>query len=171
VVLTSGLSPSRLLDSGFRSGRGLAGSECALGSQGRQGRPGETIGVVVGTAVRMSLQLAPRRVVAPDGVEWCVGRKWMTRRPRLLRRHQSGKASDSLQNLGSVWPDLGGLDLGQELLALAAVVAVVLVLIPVLFFGLELIILGVLLGTSPPWTSSCRGRSRPAVASSSVRTP
>jgi hypothetical protein len=33
----------------------------------------------------------------------------------------------------------------MELLALAAVVAVVLVLIPVLFFGLELIILGVLL--------------------------
>jgi hypothetical protein len=83
--------------------------------------------------------------VAPDGVEWFVGRKWGTRRSRLLRRHQSGTASDSLQNLGSVWPDLGGLDLGQELLALAAVVAVVLVLIPVLFFGLELIILGVLL--------------------------
>jgi hypothetical protein len=46
-----------------------------------------------------------------------------------------------------VWPDLGGLDLGQELLALAAVVAVVLVLIPVVFFGLELIILGVLLAS------------------------
>lgn len=95
----------------------------------------------------MSLQLGSRHVVAPERVEWCVGRKWMTRRPRLLRRHRSGTASDSLQNLGSVWPDLGGLDLGQELLALAAVVAVVLVLIPVLFFGLELIILGVLLAT------------------------
>ncbi len=95
----------------------------------------------------MSLQLGPRHVVAPDGAEWCVGRKWTTRRPRLLRRRRSGTASDSLQNLGSVWPDLGGLDLGQELLALAAVVALVLVLIPVLFFGLELIILGVLLAT------------------------
>ena len=93
------------------------------------------------------MKLGPRHVVAPDGAEWCVGRKWTTRRPRLLRRRRSGTASDSLQNLGSVWPDLGGLDLGQELLALAAVVALVLVLIPVLFFGLELIILGVLLAT------------------------
>jgi hypothetical protein len=42
-------------------------------------------------------------------------------------------------------PDPGGLDLGQELFAIAAVVAVVLVLIPLLFFGVELIILGVLL--------------------------
>ncbi len=73
----------------------------------------------------MSLQLGPRRG------------------PRLLRRHQSATASNSLQNLGSVWPDLGGVDLGQELLALAGVVAVV--LIPVVFFGLELIILGALL--------------------------
>ncbi len=93
----------------------------------------------------MSLQAGPRRVVAPDGVEWSVGRKWMTRRPRLLCRHRSSSGSASLQNLGSVRPDLGGLDLGRELLVLAAVVAVVLVLIPVLFFGLELIMLGVFL--------------------------
>lgn len=62
-----------------------------------------------------------------------------------LTMPQGGSASESLQNLGSVWPDLGGLDRGQELLALTTVVAVVLVPIPVLFFGLELIILGVLL--------------------------
>ena len=83
--------------------------------------------------------------MAPDGVQWRVGRKWMTRRALLMRRRQSATVSDSLLNLGSVWPDPGGLDLGQELLAIAAVVAVVLVLIPILFFGLELIIVGVLL--------------------------
>ena len=71
----------------------------------------------------MSLQLGPRRVVAPDGVE-C------------------------------------GLDLGQDLLALAAVVAVVLVLIPILFFGLELIILGVLLAAGIIARTLARARVR-----------
>ena len=67
------------------------------------------------------------------------------RQPRPFRRRPSTTAAESLQYLGSGWPDVSGLDAGQELLVVAAVVAVVLVLIPILFFGLELIILGVLL--------------------------
>jgi hypothetical protein len=80
--------------------------------------PGETIGVVADTSVKMSVQLGSRHIVAPDGVEWRVGRQWFTGRPRLLRRRQNPGASGSLQNLGSGLPDFGGLDLGQELLAI-----------------------------------------------------
>lgn len=112
----------------------------------------------------MPLQLGPRRVISPDGVEWRVGRTWMTRRPRLMRQRRRGTAADSLQSLGSAWPDPGGPDLGQELLVVAAVVAVVLVLIPVFFFGLELIIVGVLLAAGviartllgQPWVVQAR---------------
>lgn len=112
----------------------------------------------------MSAQLGSRRIVAPDGVEWRVGRQWMTRRPRL-RQRKSATTSGSLQNLGSMpVPGPGGLDLGQELFAIAAIVAVVLVLIPLLFFGLELIILGVLLAAGviartllgQPWVVEAR---------------
>jgi hypothetical protein len=95
----------------------------------------------------MSLQLGPRRVVAPDGAQWRVGRTWTTRRPRLPRRPRGAVTADSVQSIGSGLPELVGLDLGQELLAFAAVVAVVLVLIPLLFFGLELIVLGVVLAS------------------------
>ena len=93
----------------------------------------------------MSLQLGPRRVMAPDGVEWQVGRRWLTRRPKLGRPRQGKIAADTAYNLGSGLPDLGNLDFGEGLLLTVAAVAVLLILIPVLFFGLELIILGVLL--------------------------
>lgn len=112
----------------------------------------------------MSAQLGPKRIVAPDGVEWRVGRQWMTPGPRF--RHRKGaRASGSLPKLGSMpVPDPGGLDLGQELFAIAAIVAAVLVLIPLLFFGLELIILGVLLAAGilartllgQPWVIEAR---------------
>lgn len=79
---------------------------------------GVTIIQPVGKALTVSAQLGSRQVVTPDGAEWHVG---------------------------PIWPDPGGLDFGQELFAIAAVAAVLLVLIPILFFGLELIIVGVLL--------------------------
>ena len=83
----------------------------------------------------MALQLGPRRVMAPDGVEWHVGRRWLTRRPKPNRPHRRAITSESVSNLGSGWPDIGNLDLGEGLLVAAAAVAVVLILIPVLFFG------------------------------------
>ena len=112
----------------------------------------------------MSLQLGPRRVVAPDGVEWHVGRRWLTRRPRLGRPRRGDIASESLFNLGLGWPDFGTLDLGEGLLLTAAAVAVLLILIPVLFFGLEPIILGALLAAGvmartllrQPWVIEAR---------------
>jgi hypothetical protein len=74
-----------------------------------------------------------------------VGRRWLARRPKLNRPRRREIAAESLNHLGSSWPDLGGLDLGEGLLVVAAVVALLLIVIPVLFFGIELIILGVLL--------------------------
>lgn len=88
--------------------------------------------------------LGPRRVVAPDGVEWRVGRRWLTRSANLGRPDRGEIALESLNHLGS-WPDLGSVDFGEGLLVVAAVVAALLILIPILFFGVELIILGGLL--------------------------
>ena len=102
--------------------------------------------------------------MAPDGVEWHIGRRWLTRRPRLGRLRRRDITSESLHNLGLAWPDFGNLDFGEGLLLTAAVVAVVLILIPVLFFGLELIILGALLAAGvmartllrQPWVVEAR---------------
>ena len=93
----------------------------------------------------MSLQLGPRRVVGPDGVEWRIGRRWLTRRPRLGRPSRGEIASESLLNIGPAWPEVGNVDLGDGLLLVAAVVAVALILIPILFLGVELIVVGALL--------------------------
>jgi hypothetical protein len=112
----------------------------------------------------MSLQLGPRRVVAPDGVEWRVGRRWLTRRPQLHRPRRAEIAGESLSNLGSGWPDFGNVDLGEGLLVVAAVVAFLLILVPVLFFGVELLIVGALLAAGviartvrrQPWVIEAR---------------
>lgn len=85
----------------------------------------------------MSPQLGPRRVIAPDGAEWHVGRRWLTSRPRLNRPRGREIASESLSNLGNI----GNVDLGEGWLIATAALAFVLILIPVLFFGVELIIL------------------------------
>jgi hypothetical protein len=74
-----------------------------------------------------------------------VGRRWLTRNPKLRRPSRSRVATESVNHLGASWPDFGGVDLGEGLLVTAAVVAFLLILIPVVFFGIELIILGVLL--------------------------
>lgn len=112
----------------------------------------------------MSVQLGPRRVVAPDGVEWRIGRRWLTRRSRLGRPRHGEIASESLLNVGSAWPDFSNLDLGEGLLLVAAVVAIALILIPILFLGIELIIVGALLAAGvmartllrQPWVVEAR---------------
>jgi hypothetical protein len=88
----------------------------------------------------------------------------LTRRPRFDRARRRDIATESLTDLGSGWPDLGGVDLGQGLLVAAGVVAVVLVLVPVLFFGVELVVLGALLAAGvigrtllrQPWVVEAR---------------
>lgn len=83
--------------------------------------------------------------MAPDGVEWRVGRRWLTRHPSLDRPHRGEIAAESVNHLGLGWLDISSVDLGEELLVVGVVVAFLLILVPVLFFGIELIILGVLL--------------------------
>ena len=102
--------------------------------------------------------------MAPDGVEWRVGRRWPTRSLKLARPGRSEIAAESLNHIGANAPDFGNVDLGEGLLVAAAVVAFLVILIPVLFFGLELIILGVLLGAAvithtvlgQPWVIEAR---------------
>jgi hypothetical protein len=93
-----------------------------------------------------------------------VGRRWLTRRPRLDRPRQREIAADSLGHVGSSWADFAGADFGEGLLVTVAVVAFLLILVPVLFFGVELIILGALLSAGvtartvlrQPWVVEAR---------------
>ena|SRR5215472_5106017 len=111
----------------------------------------------------MSSQLGRRKVVAPDGVEWQVGRRWLTRRPHWGRPRRD-VSSGSLETVGSALPDVANIDFGEGLLLAAAVVVVVLILIPVLFFGVELVIVGTLLAAGlvgrtvlrQPWVIEAR---------------
>jgi hypothetical protein len=87
------------------------------------------------------MRLRPATVVAPDGLEWQVGRRWSTRRFGWTWKRR-GVASDALSGVGQ---GLGGVDFGNGGLAVVGALAAALILIPVLFFGAELIVLGALL--------------------------
>jgi hypothetical protein len=65
--------------------------------------------------------------------------------PRFGRPRRDEIVAESLNNIGPGWPDFRSVDLGEELLLAAAIVAFVLIVVPILFFGIELIILGALL--------------------------
>jgi hypothetical protein len=88
----------------------------------------------------MSVELGPRHVVAPDGVEWQVSRRWSTRRFGWTWKRRSEIA----QPLATVGQGLGGVDLSEGAVVVLAV-ASALILIPLLFFGVELLILGAFL--------------------------
>ncbi len=112
----------------------------------------------------MSLHLGPRHVVSPDQVEWTVGRRWVSRRFDWSWRKHGRVASDGLVETGIGVPDVGGVDFGEALVLVAAVVAVILVVIPLLFFGVELIVFGALVGgglvaravSGKPWVIEAR---------------
>ncbi len=89
----------------------------------------------------MSLGFGPQCVVAPDGVEWRVGRRWPTRRLGWTWKRR-GVASEAISGLGQ---GIGGVDFQGGALVVVGALAVLLILIPLLFFGLELIVLGALL--------------------------
>lgn len=113
----------------------------------------------------MSLHLGTRHVVSPDQVEWIVGRRWVSRRFDWSWRKHGRVASDGLAEagIGGV-PDVGGVDSWQGLVLVAVVVAVLVVLIPLLFFGVELIVFGVLVAggviaravSGTPWVVEAR---------------
>ncbi len=92
----------------------------------------------------MSLHVGPRYVVTPDHVQWRVGRRWASRRFDWSWRRHGRIAPDSLVQAGGGLPDVGGVDSVPGLLLAAAAVAALLVVIPLLFFGVELIVFGVL---------------------------
>lgn len=93
----------------------------------------------------MTVHFGARRVRTPAGDEWRVGRRWANRpAPRWRRLHprwlRGGYAAEALLQ--------GPADLdefGLALLVLTAIVALVLVVIPLLLFGIELIALGLLI--------------------------
>lgn len=96
----------------------------------------------------MNAPLAVRRVTTPTGVDWRVRRRWVNRRLPRLRRVSGERAADvASESPGSWLPvDVGGMgDLEGWLLAIVALVVIVFVLIPLLLFGIELIIVGVVL--------------------------
>jgi hypothetical protein len=108
----------------------------------------------------MSRLLGPTRVAAPDGAEWLVGRRWTSRsldwrRPREL-------ASESLSGLGL--PDVPAVDSAQGLLLIMLAAILVLLLVPILFFGVELVVVGGLLAAGvasrvllrQPWVIEAR---------------
>jgi hypothetical protein len=87
-----------------------------------------------------------RRAVTPDGTEWRVGRRWLTRGMRhnwAWRRKKGGDVADF-----DLLEGLPGLDLDEALLFVAAVLVVLLVLIPLLLFGFELVLVGCVLAAS-----------------------
>jgi hypothetical protein len=103
------------------------------------------------------------RIVTPDGVEWRVGRRWMTRRVRRSWAWRRDTGSDLLASgsfPGGDWA--GGLE--EAALILVGVIVIALVLVPVLLFGVELIVVGCVLAASlagrvllgRPWTVEAR---------------
>ena len=106
--------------------------------------------------------------MAPDGVEWRVGRRWFTgREASHLRRGTNGA---SFWDFGSGTPDFGNLDFGDGLLVSLIALAVLFILIPILFFGAELIVIGIILAAGiltrvfglKPWVVEAKVVAPPA---------
>jgi hypothetical protein len=117
-------------------------------------------------------------VTAADGTEWTVGRVWFGQRRMKSRAWRQGLGSglvdgDSGDMIISGLFD-GGLDLEDGLVVLAVGVALIFIIVPLLLFGLELIILGILLAAGlvgrslfgKPWTVTAApsGDQTPAAA-------
>jgi hypothetical protein len=94
----------------------------------------ETRGLIVAMA-----RLGQGSVRTPSGVEWRIGRRWLSRPLPRWRSLPAGKATAEAFSM----PDAGGPDeFATGLVILLGVVVVAVVLIPLLLFGIELIIVG-----------------------------
>src|SRR5437588_8031843 len=92
--------------------------------------------------------LGRRRVRAPSGVEWCIGRCWISRGLPRWRKIRVGKPSAETTGEAALLgvADVGSLeDLGAGLAIIAVILVVAVVVIPLLLFGIELIIVGLLI--------------------------
>lgn len=91
------------------------------------------------------LGLGARVVEAPDGVRWRVGRLWLGRPLPRWRKMTVGDRTGELAS-SVPFPDGGGPeDFVVYVAVLVGAVVFVFVLIPLLLFGIELVILGILL--------------------------
>jgi hypothetical protein len=86
-----------------------------------------------------------RVVETPAGVQWRIGRLWLSRPlPRWRELHFGDATSEAAWNIPS--PELGSLDdLAVGVAIALGVVVFAVVLIPLLLFGIELIIVGLLI--------------------------
>jgi hypothetical protein len=96
------------------------------------------------------MRIGTRVVRTPAGVEWGVGRRWISRRLPRWRKVRVGKPREGdVAEAVLTIPDPGGLDdIGAAILVFVALVVVVFVVVPLLLFGVELIILGLVLAAS-----------------------
>jgi hypothetical protein len=81
-------------------------------------------------------------VTTPSGVEWRIGRRWISR-PMPKWRKVKIRPGGSEAAEAALIPDVASLDeLAAGVAIAAGVIVVALVLIPLLLFGIELIIVG-----------------------------
>ncbi len=91
----------------------------------------------------MKFGSGPRTVIDPTGTQWRVRRVWLTRKTPRLRRV---KTPDLSSASGFPLPDVSAADQAEVILAaIVALVVIVFVAIPLLLFGLELLIVGLVL--------------------------
>lgn len=95
--------------------------------------------------VRSTTLLGSRSVSTPAGEQWRVGRRWITRSRPRWRHVPAGKATGEALSL----PDFGDpQDLAASLAIVLGVVVVAAIVIPLLLFGIELILLGFVIAAS-----------------------
>ena len=112
--------------------------------------------------------IGAKRVTAPDGTTWQVGRRWLPDKPTLWRRQDRDNEYDDSTGGGDWLPDLGFDEaFAFVLVILAAVLAIALLttlVFPIVVLTLELLIVLVLLFAGlagrfllrKPWTIRAR---------------
>ena len=90
--------------------------------------------------------MGSRKVTTPSGVKWQVGRRWIS---RSLPRWRGVRSKDSVEDVIDGWAipiiDVGSFDSPVAFLAgVAVAVLLALILLPLILFGVELMIAGLL---------------------------
>lgn len=97
----------------------------------------------------MRISVGSRRVRMPSGVEWRVGRQWSPRRLPRWRRVSLGKggAEQTLDAVLSIPPvNVGSFESFEALIGgIVVAVIIAVIVVPLLLFGIELIVAGLLL--------------------------
>src|SRR5262245_49757332 len=92
---------------------------------------------------RMQIRLRPRTVPSRSGEVWIVARRWLPRPLPRWRRMPAGETATR------ALAEAAGLeDLAASLMLAVAAIVVIVILIPLLLFGIELIIVGFVLAAA-----------------------